>query len=118
MVIKTIQKFRVNTISRFNLKKFKAIDNSKDAFNAAVESCPISEGLAIEYFYEPSHCLVIADVYADQNGSYYYKSVGNRIETYCNSWGKIVQFRACVKAAAHAIKKALEKEYINEEALD
>lgn len=118
MVIKNVHKFRVSTISVFNLKKFKNTSNVEEAFRAAVEPKPISEGLAIEYFYEPSHCLVIANVYADSDGDYYYQSVGDRIETYCNTWGKVVQFRACLKIAANAIKDALEKERKNEETLD
>lgn len=117
MVIKNVHKFRVATISTFNLKKFKDNGNIEDAFKAAVELKPISEGLAIEYFYEPSHCLVIANVYADSDGDYYYQSVGDRIETYCNTWGKVLQFRACLKIAANAIQDAL-KEKRNEETLD
>lgn len=105
--IYTTKNFRVMPI--VSLKTNREVDwaelNIKNA-SEYFEVHPIADGVAIEYKIDNTHSVVIAFVYPEEDQSYSYQSVGTRIEDYCTTWTKILEFRTCLSAASEAIVEA------------
>lgn len=107
--IYTTKNFRVMPIVsiRANKEANWAELNMKNA-SEYFEVNPITDGVAVEYKTDNTHSIVIAFVYPEkENQGYSYQSVGTRIEDYCTSWTKVLEFRACLSAAYEAIAEAI-----------
>lgn len=105
--IYTTKNFRVMPIVSIKANKETnwAELNMKNA-SEYFEVNPITDGVAIEYKIDNTHCVVIAFVYPEEDQSYSYQPVGTRIEDYCTTWTKILEFRTCLSAAYEAITEA------------
>lgn len=105
-------RFRLCTITKFEIDLFKprADVNVDSAFRTACRDLSIKEGLAIEYKTDHDNYIVVAFVYPDTDDkSYYYKTVGNRVEQCCRTEKEMRDFRACLTVAEIEFRRAQEE---------
>jgi hypothetical protein len=95
-------KFRLCAITRLDIDLFRpqAEVSVEGTFKQACKKVDPKEGLAIECATDTGSYVVIAFIYPDKGeGSYYYKSVGDRIERYCDTVESLRDFRDCITVA-------------------
>lgn len=101
-VVYVANKFRLCYITRLDIEVFRlqAEASVEGAFKNACKKVDPKEGLAIECATDTGSSVVIALVYPDKDeSSYYYKSVGDRIERYCDTVENLQDFRDCLTVA-------------------